>query len=143
MVQDSFLQIRKFSCRMTHFLHCFQAFSFPVSACRPPVETIVTQNARGWGDPPPAAVSKVASIAQRLQTTNYSMKLPKALCGKVSNVVIWEDPHWALVTEHAPVGTFLRLRNIDVRRWQQNQFRCKSFYCRPLRSKIRVLAIVL
>lgn len=93
--------------------------------CRPPVQTIVTQSVRGRGDPPSDAVFKVASIAQGLQASDSSMKIPKALCGRVANVVIWEDQQWALVREHAPVGTFLRLRNVDVRRWQKNTFRCK------------------
>jgi hypothetical protein len=97
-------------------------------ASRPPLESVGTQNAAaGRGDdPPPAAVSKAASIAQGLQATIGAMKLPKALCGRVANAVIWEDAHWSLINEHAPIGTFLRLRNVAVRRWHQNQFRCKS-----------------
>jgi hypothetical protein len=109
--------------------------------CRPPIETIATLYTRGSGDPPSDAVLKVASVAQGLQASDSSMKLPKALCGRVANVVIWEDQHWARIKEHAPIGTFIRLRNVGVRRHQQNGFRCKSTSMSPSSMNMHILPI--
>jgi hypothetical protein len=79
------------------------------------------------GEPPPEALIKIASTVKKLQKYDQtrSLAIPKALCGKVVNVVIWEDPHWKLITESVPVGCFIRLRHVDVRKWKNNPFRCK------------------
>ena len=53
------------------------------------------------------------------------LEIPEAVCGKVANVVIWESAHWDLIRSHVPIGTFIRLRNVDVKRWNDNLFRCK------------------
>jgi hypothetical protein len=89
------------------------------------VETIATRQAIGRGEPPPEALTRISSIVQRLQETNHAMEIPKALCGRVSNVLVWEESHWEFIRQSAPVGTFLRLRNVDIRKWQNTPFRCK------------------
>jgi hypothetical protein len=74
----------------------------------------------------PRAIETVIQIHQQLQTSMDSMEIPISLCGRVSNVVVWEKSHWALICEHIPVGTFLRLRNVHIpQRWEANNFRCK------------------
>jgi hypothetical protein len=84
------------------------------------------------GDPPPAALSKIASIIRGMKAgdaTNdeslASLQVPESTCGKVANVIIWERHHWILIENHVPIGTFLRLRNVDVRHYMNNPFRCK------------------
>ena len=75
----------------------------------------------------PRAVEKVISTSQQLQASvPGSMEIPLSLTGRISNVVIWEKSHWALIQKHIPVGTFLRLRNVHIpQRWEGNNFRCK------------------
>jgi hypothetical protein len=79
------------------------------------------------GEPPPEALIKIASTVKKLQRHDQtqSLVIPKALCGKVVNVIIWEDSHWKLITESVPVGCFIRLRHVDVRKWKNNPFWCK------------------
>ena len=71
------------------------------------------------------AVEKVISTSQQLQASvSGGMEIPLSLTGQVSNVVIWEKSHWALIQKHIPVGTFLRLRNVHIpQRWEGNNFR--------------------
>jgi hypothetical protein len=74
----------------------------------------------------PRAIEKVIRTSQQLQASMDTMEIPMSLCGRVSNVVVWEKSHWALIHEHIPVGTFLRLRNVHIpQRWEGNNFRCK------------------
>ena len=77
----------------------------------------------------PRAIEKVISTSQQLQASFGSMEIPISLSGRLSNVVIWEKAHWALIQKQIPVGTFLRLRNVHIpQRWEANNFRCKSFF---------------
>ena len=74
----------------------------------------------------PRAIEKVISTAQKLQASIETMEIPISLCGRVSNVVVWEKSHWALIHKHIPVGTFLRLRNVHIPlKWESNNFRCE------------------
>ena len=81
----------------------------------------------------PRAVQKVINTSQQLQASILgNMKIPISLSGRLSNVVIWEKSHWALIQKHIPVGTFLRLRNVHIpQRWEGNNFRCESFFPDP------------
>ena len=75
----------------------------------------------------PRALEQVISISQQLQAS-CGMETPISLCGRLSNVVIWEKSHWALIEKHIPVGTFLRLRNVHIpKRWEGNNFRCELY----------------
>ncbi len=75
----------------------------------------------------PKAIEAVIGASQQLQASHASMETPISLCGRLSNVVIWEKSHWALIQKHIPVGTFLRLRNVHIpQRWEGNNFRCES-----------------
>lgn len=89
------------------------------------------------GDPPQEAVAHVASVIQslnqRARKRNRSgakdiMDIPKVLCGKVANVVNWEATHWDLIEQHVTVGSFLRLRNVEVRQWKMDSYRCKLLH---------------
>jgi hypothetical protein len=85
----------------------------------------MTQQSANRGDPPAEALEKVVKIIQELRESNNIVEIPLSFCGRVSNVLIWEEAHWTLIKEHAAVGTFLRLRNVDIRQWKHNNFRCK------------------
>uniref|UniRef100_A0A7S4EIX9 Telomeric single stranded DNA binding POT1/Cdc13 domain-containing protein n=1 Tax=Pseudo-nitzschia australis TaxID=44445 RepID=A0A7S4EIX9_9STRA len=75
-------------------------------------------------------LDQVMRASQQLQASLDfdNMGVPISLCGCASNVVVWEKAHWDLIHQHIPVGTFLRLRNVDTpQRWDGNEFRCKLF----------------
>jgi len=86
---------------------------------------IVDQPATERGTAYLKAIEQVITASQQLQASIATMEIPKTLCGRVSNVVIWEKSHWALINEHIPIGTFLRLRNVHPKKWEDNNFRCK------------------
>ncbi|KAG7368887.1 telomeric single stranded DNA binding POT1/CDC13-containing protein [Nitzschia inconspicua] len=88
-----------------------------------PVRTIFSQQAERNGDPPPEALEELVKIVQKLQQSSEDLVVPLSFCGRVANVLIWEEVHWTLLKEHVQLGTFIRLRNVDIRRWQYNQFR--------------------
>jgi hypothetical protein len=96
-----------------------------------PIQTLLAQFTQQKGDPPPEALVRISSIIQKLHQTSSSrnssrnLETPKALCGRVANVLIWEQSHWNLITENVPIGCFVRLRNVDVNQWKNNDFRCK------------------
>jgi hypothetical protein len=78
------------------------------------------------GEPSSAAVVNIASIVEKFKETGSpNLEAPKALCGRVSNVVIWEESHWKLVTSTLQPGNFIRLRNVEDRRWTEGNLRCK------------------
>jgi len=71
-------------------------------------------------------LDQVMRASQQLQASLDfdNMGVPISLCGCASNVVVWEKAHWDLIHQHIPVGTFLRLRNVDTpQRWDGNEFR--------------------
>ena len=78
-------------------------------------------------DPPCRAVESIKCIIQHLNKQRelynvseslYSVVLepPKALCGSVINVSIWETCHWELIQSlkesFTDIGKFIRLRNV-------------------------------
>ena len=98
------------------------------------------------GDPPPTAVSKIATILRKWKENHSNdpsvaaLHIPESTCGKVVNVIIWERHHWDLIEQHVPTGTFLRLRNVDVSRYGNNPFRCKSLkFFKPCTHPMLVL----
>jgi hypothetical protein len=88
-----------------------------------PIQTILTQQAAGRGDPPSEALLQVVTAVKDLQATHSNMEIPLSFCGRVANAVIWEESMWALIRQHAPVGSFVRLRNVSISRWTNNPFR--------------------
>ena len=86
---------------------------------------IVDQPATERGTAYLKAIEQIITASQQLQASIDTMEIPKTLCGRVSNVVIWEKSHWALINEHIPIGTFLRLRNVQPQKWEDDNFRCK------------------
>jgi hypothetical protein len=91
------------------------------------VKTYFQQQAETNGDPPPEALDRIVKIVQKLIESNEdNLAIPLSFCGRVANALIWEEGHWELIREHIQVGTFIRLRNVDIRRWQSGHFRCKS-----------------
>jgi hypothetical protein len=100
--------------------HVFLPSSFPVN-------TLFSHQAERNGDPPPEALARIVKILQDQRESNEDdLAVPLSFCGRVANALIWEEGHWELITQHIQVGTFIRLRNVDIRRWQTCQFRCKS-----------------
>lgn len=104
-------------------------FMYGYRCCSLPTQDLTsTVTGLELGDPPPLAVSRVASVIEKLKTNpNLSTYLatPKALCGRVTNVVIWEEDHWKLIRDNVPIGSFIRLRNVEIKQWRRNHFRCK------------------
>lgn len=73
------------------------------------------------GDPPTAALTSIAEVVMKhLQGINP----PKALAGRVINVLIWEQSHWDLVTEAVNVGSFVSLRNVEYNLIPSTRNRC-------------------
>lgn len=89
------------------------------------MRTIFSQQAESNGDPPPEALQNVVKIVEKMRESSPDIVTPLSFCGRVANVLIWEEVHWALLKEKVQPGTFIRLRNVDIRRWQYNPFRCK------------------
>lgn len=87
------------------------------------MKSIVDQSTRERMLSHSKAVERVTSVSQQLQITHFNMLIPPTLCGRISNVAVWEKSHWNQITEHVTVGTFLRLRNVHIRKWQGNTFR--------------------
>jgi hypothetical protein len=79
-----------------------------------PIDSPQAKQSQRQGDPPPSCLIKVRDILRDYQKEN--MQIPKALCGKVVNVVIWEESYWKFCQEHVNVGSFLRMRNVHIRR---------------------------
>lgn len=97
-------------------------FEYQSIILRLPIRTQLARNTQREGDPPPESLVKISGILENLNLSE-EMETPKALCGKVSNVWIWEESFWDLVTNHVQVGAFIRLRNVDARRWRDHDFR--------------------
>jgi len=87
------------------------------------MRNIVSQSGKNRRISQSKAVERAISTTQQLQESNLTMEIPKSLCGRISNVAIWEKSHWNQISEHISVGTFLRLRNVHIRKWQDNMFR--------------------
>jgi hypothetical protein len=79
------------------------------------------------GDPPPAALIKIANIVHKLQELrqNADLQPPTKLSGRVANVAIWEKQHWELIEKgYVNIGSFIRLRNVQDTVYRNTNFRC-------------------
>jgi len=63
------------------------------------------------------------------QSEIFELEPPKAVCGRVVNVAVWEDPSWDLVDASVRIGAFIRLRNVEDRTMASG-FRCLMAYNR-------------
>jgi hypothetical protein len=52
-------------------------------------------------------------IQEREMKAEDPIEPPKSLCGKIVNVAVWEEPHWAFVRKRLQPGSFLRMRNVS------------------------------
>lgn len=77
------------------------------------------------GDPPCSAVVKIDAVVKKIRELddNESLVAPKALCGRVVNLIIWEDALWDIVKSNIQIGTFLRLRNVDYQMWREGNMK--------------------
>jgi len=81
------------------------------------------------GDPPPEALQAIANAVECINSNGdgddaSSLEPPTCLCGRVTNVAVWEEADWGLVMEMLQVGTFIRLRNVHEGS-MNNGLRCK------------------
>jgi Telomeric single stranded DNA binding POT1/CDC13/ssDNA-binding domain of telomere protection protein len=76
---------------------------------RLPLETIAARQSIHDGDPPRVTVIKIASI---VNNKIKNIQPPKALVGRVTNVIVWEPEHWKSIKDNVSVGSFIRMRNI-------------------------------
>jgi len=68
-------------------------------------------------------LTKVSEVFDALVAANGREEVgrlhpPKALCGKVANAVIWEESYWEMIQRYISIGSFIRLRNVEVREWK-------------------------
>jgi hypothetical protein len=84
------------------------------------------------GDPPSEALVAISKICEVRtgQGRQPPLTAPERLCGRVVNVVIWEETHWEIIVRHeVAVGGFIRLRNVGERFHQELGLRCKWHQC--------------
>ncbi len=51
------------------------------------------------------------------KSTFKEIEAPKCLCGRVTNIIVWEAEHWAFLHRNASqfgIGDFFRLKNARV-----------------------------
>jgi hypothetical protein len=92
-----------------------------------PVDSEEAKEAVRDGDPPPAALMKIANIVHKLQELrqNKDIQPPTKLSGRVANVAIWEKQHWELMKQgYVTIGSFIRLRNVQDSVYRNTNFRC-------------------
>lgn len=92
-----------------------------------PMSTAAALESITTGDPPSAALVKIAEIIKKLQVMrqNPDLQPPKALSGRVANVAIWEKQHWDLIKDNfVTVGCFIRLRNVQDNKMKNCDLRC-------------------
>jgi hypothetical protein len=111
------------------FLRVWDGTGFPASDPLP-LATAAASDAVKKGDPPSEAIVAMAAIIGNLNRArpDSNLQVPKAVSGRVANVAIWEDSHWQLVTKVVRAGTFIRLRNVQDSRLQNNGLRCLMVY---------------
>ncbi|CAJ1928291.1 unnamed protein product [Cylindrotheca closterium] len=89
-----------------------------------PMQLISARHAQRHGDPPPEALKKISDVIDALVAANGILENgwqpPKALCGKVANAVVWEETYWDMIQKNLSVGSFVRMRNVEVRPWNYN-----------------------
>jgi hypothetical protein len=113
------------------FLRVWDGTGFPASDPLP-LATAAASDAVKNGDPPSEAIIAMAAIIRNLNRArpDSNLQLPKAVTGRVANVAIWEDSHWQLVTKVVRAGSFIRLRNVQDSRLQNNGLRCLMVFCK-------------
>mmetsp|Transcript_39941 Transcript_39941/g.96365 ORF Transcript_39941/g.96365 Transcript_39941/m.96365 type:complete len:1004 (-) Transcript_39941:2686-5697(-) len=92
-----------------------------------PMQLVAARHAQRKGDPPPEALKKISDVIGALVAANGVQDVhkkgwqpPKALCGKVANAVVWEETYWDMIQKNLSVGSFVRMRNVEVRPWKYN-----------------------
>lgn len=93
------------------------AYSFIIVFFSLPVASAGANEAIRNGDPPSQTLVAIAKAVEAINKRGdgdeaSSLEPPKSLCGRVTNVAIWEEKYWILVMETLKVGTFVRLRNV-------------------------------
>lgn len=79
-----------------------------------PIATTAANQAILHGEPPSEVIEYLAKIIQDFKNDEEDpIEPPKSLCGKVTNIAIWEDAHWNFVKVNLRPGNFVRLRNIS------------------------------
>jgi hypothetical protein len=113
------------------FLRVWDGTGFPASDPLP-LATAAASDAVKNGDPPSEAIVAMAAIIKNLKRVrpDSNLQTPKAVTGRVANVAIWEDSHWRLVTKVVRAGSFIRLRNVQDSRLQNNGLRCLMVFCK-------------
>jgi hypothetical protein len=82
-------------------------------------------------EPSSEILSSLACVVDYLRRDKEDSQIeglqpPKSLCGKIMNVVIWEDSHWnfirrSVANNQLTVGNFIHLRNVKERRLFQGE----------------------
>ena len=114
-----FIYLFEFSQRLTPLLYPTENYSYPLAALAP---------AQHNNDPPSEALVEISKIKE-CRNGRPPLSTPQRLCGRVCNVVIWEQPHWDTVANqnNVRIGDFIRLRNVQESFFPEIGIRCKSF----------------
>ncbi len=105
-----------------------------------PIDNPAGFQAAQKGDPPQACLIRIAQISQKLREihSNPDLNPPKALCGRVATVAIWEKENWQLIQEWAiVVGSFVRIRNVKDQKLFKGDFRCLHVHGKSSFTPIR------
>ena len=99
----------------------------PPTSDRLPIDNSIAREAVRTGDPPAAALVKLAGMIKKIRKLRQNPNLlpPKQLTGRVVSLAIWETQHWDLIQEGiVTVGSFIHLRNINDSKMSNSDFRC-------------------
>lgn len=121
MAQDHPRRIRKFNASV-FVVSSLSVYSsdadYYVSSPSLPVASAGAASSIRNGDPPSEALEAIAKTVEAIKSKGdgadeaSSLEPPTCLCGRVMNIAVWEEAHWALVREILKVGSFIRLRNV-------------------------------
>ena len=92
----------------------FSIQRFPLAALAP-----VEAN----NDPPSEALVAISKLKEG-RDGHPPLTIPQRLCGRVMNVVVWENSHWNQVAPHLNIGDFVRLRNVKESFFPEIGIRC-------------------
>ena len=86
-------------------------------------------------EPSSDAVEKVARLVNEINDKSKgnsddepSIEIPCSLCGRVINAAIWEKELWEFCQQNLNVGSFIMLRNVDIKVHPNPDLRSKCFF---------------
>jgi len=108
------------------------------------INSLIDRNAADNSDPPTQAlciINDTIQLLKILDSEGFSMlDSAVSLCGRVVNVVIWEDSHWNRIKDghFVKIGSFVRFRNIieGFLNFEASNIRCLMFHSKSALTPI-------